>query len=132
MSEVLNVIKQRKSSRVPYDPNRQISKENLRQILEAARWAPTGHNMQNYQIIVVDDKAVLEKMGNIKSRVLEAFLRDNYEHLSFSEERSSGRKLGFCQLVFRLVGLTQPNSAKSHEKLLQYPLAIIFEAAQLF
>jgi nitroreductase len=93
MSEVLNVIKQRKSSRVPYDPNRQISKENLRQILEAARWAPTGHNMQNYQIIVVDDKAVLEKMGNIKSRVLEAFLRDNYEHLSFSEEELKRKKI---------------------------------------
>ena len=67
MSEVLKIIKERQSSRVPYDPNRPISKENLKQILEAARWAPTGHNMQNYEIIVIDDKAMLEKIGNIKS-----------------------------------------------------------------
>ena len=37
MSEVLKAIKERQSSRVPYDPNRAISKENLKQILEAAQ-----------------------------------------------------------------------------------------------
>jgi nitroreductase len=100
MSEALKVIKERQSSRVPYDPNRAISKENLREILEAARWAPTGHNMQNYEIIVIDDKALLEKIGNTKSRVLEEFLRDNYEHLSFSEEELKRKKTGILSTSF--------------------------------
>jgi nitroreductase len=100
MSEALKVIKERQSSRVPYDPNRPISKENLREILEAARWAPTGHNMQNYEIIVIDDKALLEKIGNTKSRVLEEFLRDNYEHLSFSEEELKRKKTGILSTSF--------------------------------
>ena len=100
MNEVLKVIKERQSSRVPYDPNRAISKENLREILEAARWAPTGHNMQNYEIIVIDDKAMLEKIGNTKSRVLEEFLRDNYEHLSFSEEELKRKKTGILSTSF--------------------------------
>jgi nitroreductase len=100
MSEVLKVIKERHSSRVPFDSNRAISKENLRQILEAARWTPTGHNMQNYEIIVVDDKALLEKIGNIKTRVLEDFLRDNYEHLSFSEEELERKKVGILASGF--------------------------------
>ncbi len=100
MNEVLKVIKERQSSRVPYDPDGPISKENLREILEAARWAPTGHNMQNYEIIVIDDKAMLEKIGNTKSRVLEEFLRDNYEQLSFSEEELKQKKTGILSTGF--------------------------------
>ncbi len=56
MSDVLKVIRERHSSRVPFDPNRLPSKEDLRKILEAARWTPTAHNMQNFDIVVVDDK----------------------------------------------------------------------------
>jgi nitroreductase len=96
----LKVIKERQSSRVPYDPKRAISKENLREILEAAGWAPTGHNMQNYEIIVIDDKEMLEKISNIKSRVLEEFLRDNYEQLSFSEEELKRKKTGILSTGF--------------------------------
>ena len=48
--------------------------------------------MQNYEIIVIDDKAMLEQIGNIKSRVLEEFLRDNYEQLSFSEEELKAKE----------------------------------------
>ena len=100
MSEVLKVIKERHSSRVSYDPNRPVSKENLGQILEAARWAPTGHNMQNYEVIVIDDKVLLEKIGNINSRVLEEFLRDNYGHLSFSEEELKRKGTGLLAAGF--------------------------------
>jgi nitroreductase len=100
MSEILRVIKERQSSRVPFDPNRPVSKENLKQILEAAQWTPTGHNMQNYEIIVIDDKAMLERISNIKSCVLEGFLRDNYEHLSFSEEELKRKKTGILSTGF--------------------------------
>ena len=100
MSEILKNIKERQSSRGPYDPQRPVSKENLKQILEAARWAPTGHNMQNYEIIVIDDKAMLEKIGNMKSRILEEFLRDNYEQLSFSEEEFKRKKTGVLSTGF--------------------------------
>ena len=100
MSEVLKVIKERHSSRVPFDPSKPISRETLTQILEAARWAPTGHNMQNYEIIVVDDKATLEKLGSIKSQVQEAFLRDNLTHLSFSDEELKRKKVGIAAAGF--------------------------------
>ena len=55
MTDILKLIQQRQSTRVPYDPNRPVAKDDLRQIIEAARWAPTAHNMQNFGIIVVDD-----------------------------------------------------------------------------
>jgi nitroreductase len=100
MSEVLKAIKERHSSRVPFDPNQPISKEHLMQILEAARWTPTGHNMQNYEIIVIDDKATLEKVGAVESPVQEAFLRDNLTHLSYSDEELQRRKVGIAAAGF--------------------------------
>ncbi len=78
----------------------QCPKENLKQILEAARWTPTAHNMQNFDIIVVDDKAVLEKIGSIKSRISEEFLRENYEQLSFSKEELLKKKTGILGAMF--------------------------------
>ena len=51
MSEILKVIQDRHSSRVPFDQGHAPSKHDLMQILEAARWAPTAHNMQNFEII---------------------------------------------------------------------------------
>ena len=84
MNEILKIIQERQSARVPFDPNRPVSKNDLKQILEAARWTPTAHNMQNFDAIIIDDKTVLEKIGNIKSRISEEFLRENYDQLSFS------------------------------------------------
>lgn len=100
MSEILKTIKERHSSRVPFDPSKPIAKETLTQILEAARWTPTGHNMQNYEIIVIDDKATLERIGTVKSPVQEAFLRDNLTHLSFSDEELKRKKVGIAAAGF--------------------------------
>lgn len=100
MSELSKIIQERKSSRFPFDPNRPISKENLEKILDAAKWTPTAHNMQNFEIIVVDDQAVLEKIGSIKSRISEEFLRENYEQLSFSKEELLDKKTGILAAVF--------------------------------
>jgi nitroreductase len=100
MTDILKLIQQRQSTRAVYDPNRPVAKEEVRQIIEAARWAPTAHNMQNFEILVVDDKEVLEKIGNIKSQVSEAFIRENYQQLSFSEEELLQKKVGILGTVF--------------------------------
>ena len=34
MSEILKVIQERQSARVPYDPNKQVEKDDLKKILE--------------------------------------------------------------------------------------------------
>jgi nitroreductase len=100
MNEVQRIIQERQSARVPYDPNQKVSKENLQQILDAGRWAPTAHNMQNFDIVVVDDKEVLEIIGNVKSRISEDFLRENYEQLSFSKEELLKKKTGILGAMF--------------------------------
>jgi nitroreductase len=94
MQDVLKIIQERQSTRAPFDPKRSVAKKDLEQILEAARWSPTPHNMQNFEIIVVDDKELLSKLGKIKSPITEEFLRENYQQLSFSEEELRRRKTG--------------------------------------
>ncbi len=100
MSEILKIIQERHSSRVPFDRDHQPSKQDLMKILEAARWAPTAHNMQNFEIIVVDDKKKLEELGDIKSRISEDFLRENYQQLSLSEEELLQKKVGILGAMF--------------------------------
>ena len=93
-------MRARKSVRTPFDPHHSISIEDLKQILEAAKWAPTPHNMQNFEIIVVDNKDVLEKLGTIESRVTIDFLRENYDQLSFSKKELSRKKVGILGTAF--------------------------------
>ncbi len=100
MQEVLNIIRKRQSTRIPFDYKRPVAKEDLRQILEAGRWAPTAHNMQNFEIIVVDDKKVLGAIGRIQSTVSETFIRENYQQLSFSEEELLRKKVGILGTMF--------------------------------
>ena len=94
MSNLMKVIRERHSDRTDFDPKRPATKKELGQVLEAGRWAPTAHNMQNFEIIVVDDRATLDKIGRIRSRTSIEFLRENYQQLSFSEEELLEKKVG--------------------------------------
>ncbi len=100
MTEILKLIRERQSSRFPFDTEKPISRQNLEGILEAARWAPTAHNMQNFTIIVVDDQKLLKTIASIKSPVSEAFVRENYQLLSFSEDELKKKKVGIMGDVF--------------------------------
>ena len=100
MTEMLDLIKNRRSLRAPYDPERRVEPEKLAQILEAARWSPTAHNMQNFEIVVVDDPEVLDAIARIESPVSETFVRENYAQLSFSEEELLQRGTGILGSMF--------------------------------
>jgi nitroreductase len=77
-----------------------VSEDNVRRILEAARWAPTPHNMQNFEIVVVDDKSLLERIERIESRVSAEFIQENFQQLSFSEEELLQKKVGVLAAMF--------------------------------
>ena len=100
MTELLELIQRRRSLRVPFDPERPVAKEQLAAILEAARWSPTAHNMQNFEIVVVDDRQVLEAIASIERPISETFIRENYEQLSFSEDELLKRKTGILGTMF--------------------------------
>jgi len=100
MNQMLKTIQNRQSARSPYDVHRAVEKDEIGQILEAARWSPTAHNMQNFEIIVVDDKSLLKKLGDLKSPVSRAFILENHALLSFSVEELKRKKVGILGTWF--------------------------------
>ena len=100
MEDLLKLIRQRQSSRTPFDSLRPVSKEDLTRILEAGCWAPTAHNMQNFEVVVVDDKKMLNTIRNIQFPTSETFIRENYLQLSFSEEELKRKKTGVLGTMF--------------------------------
>ena len=100
MKDMLDLIHSRTSVRIAFDPLRPIAKEDLTKILEAGRWAPTAHNMQNYEIVVVDDPVILDSLGNLTAPVTETFLKENLKLLSFSEGELRRRKVGILSIGF--------------------------------
>jgi nitroreductase len=100
MSNILNLIQSRQSTRLPYDLNHPVAAEDLHQILEAGRWAPTAHNMQNFEVVAVDDPKILETIRALHYPPSLAFIRENYPQLRFSEEELQQKKVGVLGTMF--------------------------------
>jgi len=100
MQELMQLIENRQSARGLFDPERAIPAEDMVKILEAARWTPTAHNMQNFEIVVVDDKQLLAAISEIKVPVDPTFIRENYPLLSFAEDELRRKKTGIMGTMF--------------------------------
>ena len=99
-NDLLELIKKRHSTRVAFDPREKVAKNDLEKIMESATWSPTAHNMQNFNILVIDDKDLLEKIGNIKTQTSADFIRENFNQLSFSTEELEKKKVGIMGTMF--------------------------------
>ena len=100
MQELMQLIENRHSARDLFDPERAIPAEDMEKILEAARWTPTAHNMQNFEIVVVDDKHLLAAISEIKVPPNLTFIKENYPQLSFTEDELRRRKTGIMGTMF--------------------------------
>jgi nitroreductase len=100
MDDLLKIIQERHSTRALFDPHRQVPGRDVKKIIEAGRWAPTAHNMQNFEIIVIDDEKVLEHLGNITTYPSPDFILENFEQLSMSEEELLQKKVGILGMGF--------------------------------
>jgi len=50
----LGELKKKHSTRAAFDPDKKVFKNDLEKILESATWSPTAHNMQNFNILVIE------------------------------------------------------------------------------
>jgi nitroreductase len=100
MSDLSEIIRSRHSARVPFDSERRVSDADVQAILEAARWAPTAHNMQNFEIVIVDDEATLSRIARVHSGTSREFVRENYAQLSFSEDELIRKGTGLLATMF--------------------------------
>ena len=71
MPDLFDVIKQRRSIR-KYLP-RQVSRELVLDVLEAAGWAPSAHNSQPWRFIVLEDASVKRELADAMA---EAWAKD--------------------------------------------------------
>ena len=100
MSGLLKVIRDRHTTREPFNADRPIAKPELKMILDAARWAPTPNNMQNFQILIADKRETLEAIAKIPAEMSESFLRENFAQLSFTEDELRIKKIGMLASAF--------------------------------
>lgn len=68
MKETLIDLKNRRSCR-KYEPQ-QISEEELNAVLEIGTYAPTGHGTQSPVMVVVQDKAVRDRLSVINGEIM--------------------------------------------------------------
>jgi nitroreductase len=100
VNTLLELIRARHSSRVRFDAARALTRAELETIIEAARWAPTAHNMQNFELVVIDDSELLATIGALQSHTTIDFLEENLEQLSASAEELRGRGTGLLASQF--------------------------------
>jgi len=60
MSDFMEIIKGRRSIRIYQD--QEIPEEDLNQVLEAIRWSPSWANTQCWEVIVIKDSAIKQKL----------------------------------------------------------------------
>jgi len=60
--EVSEAIKKRRSIR-RFDPEKEVTDEQIEKLLEAARWAPSAGNLQSWFFVVVRDKKIKNELA---------------------------------------------------------------------
>ena len=80
MNQTIQSIQKRRSVRV-YE-NRHVDRNDLKMIIEAGRYAPSGGNHQTTHIIVIQDREIIDK--------LEAIAQQEFAKMEVSEEMYSG------------------------------------------
>jgi nitroreductase len=94
LRDLLDIMWQRHTCRTEFNPAIAIREADLQRILDAARWAPTVHNIQNFEIIVVDDAHRLSAISAIRMPPAETFAREAYHQLSMQEAELMRRRTG--------------------------------------
>ena len=63
-ARLIDVVRRRRSVR-RFAPGQSVSRTVLLELAEAARWAPTGANSQCFDVLIVDDAAVRDKVLDV-------------------------------------------------------------------
>ena len=103
-----HLICARHSTRAPFDPRWHVGSHELDAIVDAARWSPTPHNMQNFELIVVDDPARLSELGSLHAPISPEFVKETEPLLARSQEELELRQTGLLAAQFAGLGSSRP------------------------
>jgi nitroreductase/NAD-dependent dihydropyrimidine dehydrogenase PreA subunit len=71
--QVLELIRSRRSKRVFRD--KAVGRSTIEQVLEAARFAPSEHNVQGTEFVVIQDKGIIDEIATLAARYYEGLAR---------------------------------------------------------
>lgn len=77
---IYNFLRSRRSCRA-YEP-KEVTKQILEKLIEIGRFAPSAHNRQDFEFIVIQDKAKIKKL----SKIAATFYSNTVRRLEASEE----------------------------------------------
>lgn len=97
---LIDVMRRRRSVR-RFEKGRQIDRDTLMRIAEAARWAPTGANTQCFDVLIVDDP-------DMRDKVLEVFLRQSNRLIAHVKGFPAVKKTYLANTVAIVVVLGDP------------------------
>ena len=87
------LVKLRRSSRWMFK-NKQIPDSDLKKIFEAARFAPTPHNSQAFEIILVKDKNVIKQISEVGFRLNEKYVNEHFYWVRYSDKELEEKRDG--------------------------------------
>lgn len=70
---LFEAVRRRRTIRTEFLP-KEVSREDIERILDAARWAPSGHNIQPWEFIAITDRDAKEEIAKSTEKVLEEIL----------------------------------------------------------
>jgi len=73
--DLFDAIRYRRSYRLPFK-DKPISREDINRLLEAARWAPSPFNIQPWEIILIDDQSVKDRIARLTAKAIKRQFRD--------------------------------------------------------
>jgi nitroreductase/NAD-dependent dihydropyrimidine dehydrogenase PreA subunit len=71
--QTLELIRSRRSKRLYKD--KPVEKHVIEQVLEAARFGPSGHNSQTTEFMVIQDREVIQEIGRLTAQSFEKFAK---------------------------------------------------------
>jgi len=119
--QVIELLRTRRSTRQFAD--KPVEKDLIEKIIDGARYAPSAHNVQSTEFVVVQDKAILNKIIELTALYLDRISEKASEQVSVDNKVSAGQHL---LLSFQRV-------AKAHESgadwiLHDAPVLLVFHA----
>lgn len=96
MNEILENILSRRSIRAYTDE--QITGENLHDLIEAARFAPSGSNSQSWNFTVLQSKEKIDSLNEIVREAFKSVVIDEttYRSIVFGKKAAENENFHFC------------------------------------